>query len=354
MRDVLPDIERWQAEGKQVALATVVKVYGSAPRPLGSKMAVSSLGEMSGSVSAGCVEGAVVEEALAALKSRQPKLLEYGIADELAFSVGLTCGGRIDIFVEPLIEKNQQWVNPGLYTPLIEAVHAEKLAALATVLNGPHMGSKLLLHSDGSSLGSLGDPQLDQEIRAKMSELMPGQEPQRIPAQYGAETVEVFIDFYRPLPRLVIVGAVHIAIPLVTFGKMLGFHTIVIDPRAGFATHERFPHVDELIQRWPDEALRDLKIDPSTFVVTLSHDAKLDNPALEVALKSPARYIGSLGSRQTHAKRTAALKESGFSDEQIAQIHAPIGLKIGARGAEEIALSIISEITAVNHGIGWS
>ena len=240
---------------------------------------------------------------------------------------------------------------PEIFDALTENIHQEKLIALATVLTGSGAGGKLLLWPDGSSLGSLGTESLNQHAREHSRKLFQSLNSERIPLEVEGQAIEIFIDVFPPPPRLVIIGAVHIAIPLVRFAKILNLHTVVIDPRSAFATRERFPDADELIIQWPTDALQALNINEATFIVTLSHDEKLDNPALEVALNSPARYIGALGSRKTHAKRVTALKASGLQEEQIARIHAPIGLKIGSRGAEEIALSIIAEITAVDHGI---
>jgi len=240
---------------------------------------------------------------------------------------------------------------PSILDTLTGNIQEEKLVALATVISGSGTGSKLLIWPDGATLGGLGTDALDQQVVRRARELFQLLNPERVSLEMGEETVEVFIDVFPPPSKLIIIGAVHIAIPLVSFAKTLNLHTIVIDPRAAFATRERFPNADELIIQWPAEALNAININESTFIVTLSHDEKLDNPALEAALNSPARYIGALGSRKTHTKRVTALKASGLTDEHIARIHAPIGLNIGARGAEEIALSIIAEIIAVDHGI---
>lgn len=240
---------------------------------------------------------------------------------------------------------------PEIFEILTEYIQQEKLVALATVIAGPGLGSKLLIWPDGASQGSLGTDSLNQQIIQRTRELFHAMEPERLSLEVSGEMVEIFIEIFPPPARLVIIGAVHIAIPLVRFAETLNLHTIVIDPRSAFATRERFPGVDELIVQWPVEALNALNINESTFIVTLSHDEKLDNPALEVALNSPARYIGALGSRKTHAKRVSALKAAGLTEEQINRIHAPIGLNIAARGAAEIALSIIAQIVAVDHGI---
>lgn len=342
MRELLPVLDRWRNEQKQIALATVVRIYGSAPLPLGAKMAVSSAGEMAGSVSGGCVEGAVVQEALAAIAVGQPKLLTYGIADELAQSVGLACGGTIEVFVEPLADP--------VYQRFEDTALAGQLVALATVLTGSTLGAKLLLLPDQRSVGSLRDPSLDDAVQERARTLLAALQSARLTVETEAGAVEVFIDVQPPQLRLWIVGAVHIASTLVTYARTLGFFTIVIDPRTAFATPERFAHADQLIARWPDAVFAEASLDESACVVALTHDEKIDNPALAAALRSPARYIGALGSRKTHAKRIDALKALGLEDAQIARIHAPVGLDINARRPEEIALAIMAEIVAVVNG----
>ena len=343
MRELLPTIDRWRAEGKGVALATVVRLYGSAPLPLGAKMAVSSAGEMAGSVSGGCVEGAVAQEALAILKSGHPKLIAYGIADELAQSVGLACGGTIEVFVEP-IEKS---VRMSIYQQFEEAVRGGRLVVLATVLSGPTIGSKLLLFPNGEQYGALGDATLEDAVCSRARLFFAALQSERLSIESAGGPAELFIDVQPPQPCLWIVGAVHIAAALVIYARTLGFRTVVLDPRTAFATPERFAHADQLIARWPGDVLAEAALDESACVVVLTHDEKIDNPALVAVLGSSARYIGALGSRKTHARSAAALKALGVDDAQIARIHAPIGIDIGARRPEEIALAIMAEIVAV-------
>ena len=352
MKEVLPIIAEWQAQDEQIALATVVRITGSAPRPVGAKMLISASGKMAGSVSGGCVEGAVFEEAQKVLKKQRPRLLHFGIADEQAWGVGLACGGVIDVFVEPL----------DLPENLARCIAADQPAALVTVIQPPEdAGSKLFVSEDGRSQGSLGYPQLDElvardallSLHTETSQICsyPLNEQPGGDSSTVAPTVEVFIDVYPAAPKLIVVGAVHIAIPLVRFARELGFRTTVVDARSVFATPERFAHVDDLIIAWPDEALARLHIDHSTYVVVLTHDEKLDDPALKVALASPARYIGALGSQTTHDRRIARLKAEGITDQQLARLHAPIGLEIGARTPEEMAISIIGEIVAARYGV---
>ncbi len=242
-----------------------------------------------------------------------------------------------------------------IFDQFSQAVKDGKLVAMATIVAGDGIGSKLLIWPDGRLEGTTGDPSADEVIRQKASELLLEQKTELVeitthhPTKTGAPRT-TFIEVYTPPTKLIIIGAVHLAIPLVTFANTLGFHTIVIDARSGFATPDRFPHVHELLIDWPEDALAQIHFDESTFFVTLTHDDKFDTPALAYALKQPARYIGALGSRKTHAKRVEELKGLGITDEQIARIHAPIGLDLGGRRPEEIAVSIIAQMVAVKNG----
>jgi xanthine dehydrogenase accessory factor len=238
-----------------------------------------------------------------------------------------------------------------LFEQVANAIKQAKLVAVATIIAGPGIGKKLVLWPGGGQAGSLGDPLVERQTLARMHTLLDAQRSERFTVQTGGEAVEIFVDVQPPPPKLIIVGAVHIAIPLVTFGKALGFHTVVVDARSAFATPERFSHVDQLIIQWPADALAEIDLDESTCVVVLSHDEKIDIPALAMALRSPARYIGALGSKKTQARRAAGLREQGVTDDAIARIHSPIGLEIGARRPEEIAVAIIAEIVAVGNGV---
>ena len=229
---------------------------------------------------------------------------------------------------------------------LLEEVRAERLVAAATVLDGPQPGTKMLVWPDRHT-GTLGDPAVDSETIDAARVALTRQQAERFSLARGDETWDIFVDVHLPPPKLVIVGAVHIAIPLVTFGKALGFRTIVVDARRAFATPERFAHADELRIGWPGDIVQELNLNETTCFVTLTHDEKLDNPALLIALNSSVRYIGALGSRRTHAARVAALKGDGATDAQIARIHAPIGLDLGGRRPEEIAVAIIAQIVQV-------
>lgn len=238
-----------------------------------------------------------------------------------------------------------------IYAALAQAIESNELVAVATTLSGPTPGQKILVRADGT-LGSLGDPALDAEVIARAKQALQQQQCDRFTPQHStAESpIEIFIDVHVPPPTLIIVGAVHIAISLVTFARTLGFRTLVLDARTAFATPERFGHADELIIGWPADRLAEQRLSATTYVVTLTHDDKLDTPALVVALNHPVRYVGALGSKRTHAKRVAALKAEGLTDAQIARIHAPVGLKIGGRSPEEIALAVMAEIVAIKNG----
>jgi xanthine dehydrogenase accessory factor len=230
-----------------------------------------------------------------------------------------------------------------------EAIQAEEALATVTVIRGAGLGRKLLVWPDGRTHGGLGGEGLTQAAITWAAEQLSSQQSARFAHEEAGESWELFVDVHIPRPRLIIVGGVHIAIPLVTFAKALGFYTLVVDARSAFATPERFAHADELIIRWPADVLGEMALGPSTYVVTLTHDEKLDNPALVVALNHPVRYVGALGSRRTHAKRVAQLQAEGISEEQMARIHAPIGLDLGGRSPEEIALAIMAEIVQVRN-----
>lgn len=358
MRDILQEIDTWHTAGRAVALATVVKVWGSAPRPIGSKMVISDAGDMAGSVSGGCVEGAVFEEAQEVLRSGRPRLVGYGVTQEEAWAVGLSCGGRIEIFLEPLPAAETAGASAALpFSVLRRHLEADRLFAVATRVGGDEAGRQLLILPEelepgaaANSGSSLGDQELDQQARDRARELFRTFASERASYRSGAEEADIFLEIHPPRPRLIIVGAVHTAIPLVGFAKTLGFRTLLVDPRTAFATRERFPHADELITDWPDEALERIGLTENTYLALLSHDQKLDLPALRVALPSPVRYIGALGSKKTHGKRVAALREEGVAEELIGRMHNPIGLDLGGRRAEEMAVAIIAQILAVRHG----
>ncbi len=350
MREILPHINTWATQQKKIAIATVIDVFNSAPRGIGSKMVVSSDGEMFGSVSAGCVEGAVVEEALQVIKTGKPKRLHYGIEDTQAWGVGLICGGKIDLFVESLQSPPDGEMDN--FIPKIQkSVEAGKSFLVATVLEGEYLGKKLILYPEGGLNGTTGNATLDKMIVDLGNTLWGKYRSQLTTVTLVDESVAVFFDLYMPPDRMVIVGATHIAMHLVVMAKEMGFHTIVIDPRATFIDRNRFPQVDELFKAWPQEIIPGLKPGPSTYLVILTHDAKLDLPALEMGLTHSFRYIGLLGSRPTQQDRKTALLKMGYNEDQLNEIHGPIGMYIGSRLPEEIAVSILAEIIAVRRGI---
>ncbi len=237
-----------------------------------------------------------------------------------------------------------------LYSELKSCVDSGQLVVLATVVEGTGLGRQLLIWPGGQTLGDLGSPRLNQQAALYGEQIAPSFESGRKDFALDADSLDIFFEVLPPPPELIIVGAVHVAIHLIDFANRLGFRTIVIDPRGAFATEERFSEADKLIKAWPNQAFEEIGLHESSHVVLLSHDLKIDLPALEIALRSPARYIGALGSKKTHAKRSIELKEMGFDEVEIGKIHAPIGLDLGGRRAEEIALSIIAQIVAVDHG----
>jgi len=332
MQEILSEIEAWKARGDRIALATVIDVQRSAPRPPGAKMAVNSRGEIAGSVSGGCVEGAVAEIADGVLKGDPPQLLHFGIADSDAWDVGLPCGGEIDVWVEAY--------EPGRFE---EVARAGGRAAEVTALEGALPGAKLLVEADGARSGTLGSPELDDEAARMADELL------------WAETSErrgsLFVDVVGPSPRLIVFGAVDIAASLCSLARAAGWRSYVVDPRTRFATRERFPDAEDVIAAWPEEAAAQLGgIDPATSIVVLTHDPKLDDAALLLALGSPARFIGAMGSRRAQAKRRERLIELGLGEDDIERISAPVGLDLGAISREETSLSILAEIVAARHG----
>lgn len=332
MKEVLLDIKQWQKHNKPIAIATVIQTWGSSPRKVGAKMALTPDNEISGSVSGGCVEGAVYDEGLEVLETKRPSLLHFGVTDETAWSVGLACGGTIEVFVEPLDNHIFSFVN--------RLIETDAAGAAITVIRGPHelLGRKLAVSRAGEQLGTFGDAALD---AAAMLAEKTAVSPHRLQL---TNEIEIFIDTVRPAPKLVLVGGVHIAVALTGMAQTIGFRTIVIDPRRAFGSNARFPHVDRLIPAWPEKAFAKIALTPETAVALLTHDPKIDDPALKIVLNSPVYYVGALGSKKTHARRVARLRGYGFNDAQINRIHSPIGLNIGAHTPEEIALSILAEI----------
>jgi xanthine dehydrogenase accessory factor len=324
----------WQAEGRQVALATVIQTWGSAPQPLGSQLLIDADGNFLGSVSGGCVEAEVITEAADVIASGTPRALEFGVEDSRAWSVGLACGGAIRIFVEPLLPEDARPPD-GVLHRLISDVEVRRQVALVTHLT---TGARRLAHAPNDFGPELVSALEDAFRLGKSAAVQRGDG-------------EIFINMFNPTIRLVIVGAVHVAQPLVPMARALGYDVVIVEPRSAFATKERLG--DATISReWPDEALPKIGMDGRTALIALTHDPKIDDPALICALASDAFYVGALGSNKTHAKRVGRLLQAGVLANEIERIHAPIGLDIGAQGAAEIAVSIIAQITAVQRGKG--
>lgn len=340
MRDLLPTIAAWGATDPDLAMATVVRTTGSTPRPVGAHLLVSRDGRMEGSVSGGCLEGAVVLEAQATIEGEAPpRVLHYGISDELGWSVGLSCGGEVDVFVETLRGDGS---DPALRA-VRDAVTAERPVALLTVLSGPDAGSRVAWTGDQAPIGDLG-------TRIDAPALAAAHLASGLPGVEVVEGLEVFVEPIVRDPRLAVIGAVHIAVPLTAMAAAAGYRVIVIDPRAAFLTRERMPLAQRLVDAWPDEALPGLDLGPADAAVCLAHDPKFEDPALRVLLRTSAGYIGAIGSRTTHAARVARLREGGFSDADIARVHSPVGLDLGAVTPAEIALAILAEIVATRRG----
>ncbi len=317
--DDIPEIALdWHRSGRGAALATVVETWGSAPRRVGSQLAVSGAGEIQGSVSGGCVEGAVVAEGLDAIADGKARLLTFGVSDDEAFAVGLACGGTIRVLVEPVGGA----LSEAVLAALVEARAARR--AVAYVVTPGEANGRLVAPAEGYS----------DRFRADRS---------------GLEEDGTFVAIHNPPLRMIVVGAVHIAQPLLVMARLAGYDPLLVDPREAFGAAERFPG-ETISHDWPDEALTAAGLDARTAVVTLTHDPKLDDPAIRAALGSEVFYLGCLGSTRTHAKRVARLKEAGFSDEQIARIHAPVGLDIGAATPAEIAVAILAQVTQVLRG----
>jgi xanthine dehydrogenase accessory factor len=379
MRDVLAAVDRWRATGEPVALATVVAVRGSAPRPVGAKLAVGPQREIAGGVSGGCVEGAVVTAAEQVLGGAAPTLLSFGIPDDAAFDVGLPCGGEIDVWVE-------RW-EPRWHDPFATFVRDAGRAALATVLDGPHAGARLLLHAAGgegtpssdapevlatADAPSSGAPEIlasgdapssgAPEVLASGDALPPALETElhalASASLWAGESVArrvgealALVEVQAPPPRLLVFGAIDVADALCAAVRPLGWRPFVIDPRAAFATRARMAAAEQLLVCWPEEGVRRLGgIDRATAVVTLAHDPRIDDAALRLALASDAAYVGAMGSRRAHADRLERLRAAGVPEEQLARLRAPVGLDLGGVTPAETALAIAAELVAARRG----
>ncbi|MEU8550357.1 XdhC/CoxI family protein [Streptomyces roseoverticillatus] len=364
MLDIAEELHRWCGEGRAFAVATVVAVEGSAPRQPGAALAVDAAGTAVGSVSGGCVEGAVYELCRAALESGESVRERFGYSDEDAFAVGLTCGGVLDVLVVPVRPDG-----PGRDVPAeaLAAVTAGEPVALARVVDGPDgwLGRALLVRPDGTYGGTLAGSavasapgSLDRAVAAEAAALLAAGRTATVTtgldgARCG-DPVTVLVESCLPPPRMIVFGAVDFAAALVRAGKFLGHHVTVCDARPVFATTGRFPEADEVAVDWPHRYLDAQEaagaLDARTVLCVLTHDAKFDVPLLERALRLPVAYVGAMGSRRTHEARLGRLREAGVGERALGRLRSPIGLDLGARTPEETALSIAAEIVAVRHG----
>jgi xanthine dehydrogenase accessory factor len=319
VRDILPTLERWRADGRRIAIATVVERRGSAPRDPGASLALNDRGEIAGSVTGGCVEPSVIREAQEVLDGGAARVREYGIADDQAFEVGLSCGGTVGILIAPL--------DTSLIPALGEAVRADRPAALTMTATGTELGEQHV-HVDAEGAD------------AAVARLLASGES----ALADVDGEAVFVHSLAPRPALYVFGAIDHAAALARVGKLLGYRVTVCDSRSAFVTPERFPEADELAVEWPDRFLETAAVDERSVICVLTHDEKFDVPALIAALETPAVYIGAMGSKVTTADREERLRAEGVSDAGIARIHAPIGLAIGARSPEEVAVAIGAQI----------
>ncbi|MEU1617026.1 XdhC/CoxI family protein [Streptomyces sp. NPDC005722] len=370
MLDIADELTRWSAQGRPYAVATVVAVGGSAPRQPGAALAVDAGGTAVGSVSGGCVEGAVYELCQEVLETGEPLLRSFGYADDDAFAVGLTCGGVIDVFVQRVAPGTQ--ARPELAGALAAASRGEA-AALARVVAGPAglPGRALLVRPGGAYEGTLGDPELDRTAAAEAHALLNAGRTGVVGLGVGAgagagagaglggigaeggrcgEPLRLLVEASIPPPRLLVFGAIDFAAALVRVGTFLGYRVSVCDARPVFATAGRFPEADEVVVEWPHRYLERTPVDGRTVVCVLTHDAKFDVPLLERALRMPVAYVGAMGSRRTHADRLGRLRDAGLGEAELGRLRSPIGLDLGARTPEETALSIAAEFVAHRGG----
>src|SRR5919112_773455 len=358
MREVLPDLVRWWREGRSVGVGTVVATFRSAPRPPGGSMLVGPAGEAVGSVSGGCVEGAVYDLAQAVVAAGKPVLQRYGVSDDDAFAVGLTCGGILDVYVE----KVDQETFPEL-GDIADDVDAGRPVAFATVFEHPDpawVGRRLVIRPDGGPVsGSLGSARADAAVVDDTLGLLASGHNQTL--NYGpdgerrGEGMRVFVWSFAPAPRMLVFGAIDFAAAVARMGNFLGYHVTVCDARPVFATNSRFPSADEVVVKWPHKYLAEEvdagRIDGRTVLCVLTHDPKFDVPLLEVALRLPdVAYVGAMGSRRTHDDRLERLRDAGLTEAELERLSSPIGLDLGARTPEETAISIAAEVIAGRWG----
>ncbi|MGH3281312.1 MAG: XdhC family protein [Trebonia sp.] len=359
MRDILNTITKWWSDGETFGLATVVSTFRSAPRDPGAALAVGDGGEVTGSVSGGCVEGAVYELATEVTESGTPVLQRYGFSDDDAFAVGLTCGGILDVFVEPASKRTFPELGE-----IHQAVERGEPVAVATMISGPgQVGARRVIWGDPerASTGSLAvgidlapgvdlDAALDADVRGMLAQGSTGIRHYGAHGERDGDELSVFVNAFAPAPRMYVFGAIDFAAAVARVGKFLGYHVTVCDARPVFATRSRFPDADEVVVDWPHRFLAGAEVDQRTAVCVLTHDPKFDVPVLEVALRSPAGYIGVMGSRRTHSDRLERLRDVGLTDEELSRMRSPIGLDLGARTPEETAVSVAAELIQLRWG----
>ncbi len=361
MRDILDQIVKWWDSGEAFGLATVVRTFSSAPRDPGAALAVSSGGEVVGSVSGGCVEGAVYELCGEVMASRRPVLQRYGVSDETAFSVGLTCGGIIDIFVERVSRDSYPELGD-----IAAAVRAGEPVAVATVIEGPgKVGARRVIwpaerdpagaRAPALATGTLGasdrlDQAVDDDARGMLAQGLTGVRHYGADGERRHDELSVFVQSFAPPPRMLVFGAIDFAAAVARIGKFLGYRVTVCDARPVFATAARFPDADEVVTDWPHRYLSGTTTDERTVICVLTHDPKFDVPVLEVALRAPAAYIGARGSRRTPEDRLDRLREVGMTEGELARLRSPVGLDLGARTPEETAVAIAAELIQLRWG----
>jgi xanthine dehydrogenase accessory factor len=362
VRDILSSITKWWEAGETFGLATVVRTYRSAPRDPGAALAVSSSpgNEVVGSVSGGCVEGAVYELSLEVCQTGDPVLQVYGVSDDDAFAVGLTCGGILHIFVEPVDRARFPELGD-----IAAAVERGEPVAVATVIDGPgQIGARRVIWASADATpdawhagasGTLGsgtrlDTAVDDDARGMLAQGLTGIRRYGAHGERRGDELSVFVNSFAPPPRMLVFGAIDFAAAVARVGKFLGYHVTVCDARKVFATTSRFPDADEVVVEWPHRFLAGTDVDQRTVICVLTHDPKFDVPLLEVALRTPAGYIGAMGSRRTHDDRLARLREVGLTEEELARLRSPIGLDLGARTPEETAVSIAAELIQLRWG----
>src|ERR1700761_8894159 len=352
MRDILSRISKWWEAGESFGLATVTRTYRSAPRDPGAALDVAGAGdhEVVGSVSGGCVEGAVYELSLEVCGTGTPVFETYGVSDDDAFAVGLTCGGIIDIFVERIDRESFPELGE-----IAAAVERGEPVAVATVIDGPgRIGARRIIWADDTATGSLGparlDAAIDDDARGMLAQGLTGIRRYGAGGERLGDELAVFVHSFAPAPRMLVFGAIDFAASVARVGKFLGYHVTVCDARKVFATASRFPDADEVVVDWPHRFLAGTQVDARTVICVLTHDPKFDVPVLQVAVRTPAGYIGAMGSRRTHADRLARLRGGGVAEQETGRLRSPIGLDLGARTPEETAVSIAAELIQLRWG----